>query len=122
MNFLAPLFLLIWNGLRRSVWGPTMVSIIVLIGTFFDRIRIYVASFSIEDVTAHSMKHIPAARMPDFADIFILIGGIGGAIFLYTVASRLVPFINMWEINEGVRLQRLRTLGKLSLKSVGKSD
>jgi hypothetical protein len=122
MNFLAPLCLLIWNGLRRSVWGPTMVSVIVLIGTFFDRIRIYVASFSIEDVTAHRMEHIPAARMPDFADVFILIGGIGGAVFLYTMASRLVPFISLWEINEGVRLQRLRPFGKLSLKSIGKPD
>ena len=58
--FLVPLWAMIWNPLRKSVWGPVIIACGVLIATFFDRIRVYVAAFSVSDSpNKHQMVEIP---------------------------------------------------------------
>jgi hypothetical protein len=37
---------------------------------------------------------------PDVADIFLIVGFIGGSIFLFMMATRLLPAINVWEQKE----------------------
>src|SRR5207237_5746575 len=59
-----PLALLIWNRVRRSITAATIVAVSILAGNFFDRVRVYVAAFSIEDVTARQLTAVPAARLP----------------------------------------------------------
>ena len=63
LNFLAPFFLMIWNPVRKSIWGPTLVAAGVLIGTLLDRVRIYVAAYSVPDEEAahHALGHVPDA-------------------------------------------------------------
>ena len=68
LNFLVPLFTMIWNPLRKSIWGPTTIAACVLLGTFFDRIRLYAASWSVAAADdKHSLHQVPAAVMPDDA-------------------------------------------------------
>ncbi len=100
--FIFPMFTMIWNFLRKSIWGPTLIAVSVLIGTFFDRIRIYVGAYSVSDQSANhgGIDHIPATVYPDMADVFIVVGAIGGALFLYLLATRVIPIINLWEQKE----------------------
>ncbi len=100
--FVFPLFTMMWNFLRRSIWGPTLIAISVLIGTFFDRVRLYVASYSVSDQSANheGIEVIPPTIYPDVADVFIVVGAIGGAVFLYLMATRIIPVINLWEQKE----------------------
>ena len=100
--FIVPMFTMIWNFLRRSIWGPAIIAVSVLIGTFFDRVRIYVASYSVSDQAGNheGIETIPPTMYPDVADVFIVVGAIGGAIFLYLLATRVVPVINVWEQKE----------------------
>ncbi len=100
--FVFPLFTMIWNFLRRSIWGPTLIAVSVLIGTFFDRVRLYVASYSVSDQSANheGIEVIPPTIYPDVADVFIVVGAIGGAVFLYLMATRVIPVINLWEQKE----------------------
>ena len=81
LNFVVPLFTMIWNPLRRSIWGPTVIAASVLAGTFFDRIRLFVASWSVTAVeNKHALHDIPGLVMPDVYDILMWIGGVAGAI------------------------------------------
>jgi molybdopterin-containing oxidoreductase family membrane subunit len=100
--FIFPFVTMIWNFLRRSTWGPTLIAISVLIGTFFDRVRLYVAGYSVGDQASHhhGIEHIPATVYPDLANVFIVVGALGGVVLLYLIASRVIPIINLWEQKE----------------------
>lgn len=121
-SFAAPLLFLIWNGLRKSIWGPTMVALFILTGALLDKIRIYVSSYSVEDVTAHALDYVPEAVPPDSADIMMLMGVISGSILLFILALKFVPIINMWETREGLLLQKILPLKKLPLKVLAKPE
>ncbi len=38
--------------------------------------------------------------IPAIADIFLIVGFIGGSIFIFMLASRLMPLMNIWEQKE----------------------
>lgn len=124
LNFVLPLGLLIWNKVRRSIAAPTFVATSILVGTFLDRIRLYNATFSVpnEDLPHHALEAIPPANFPDVADVLIVLGAIGGALFLYLMATRIVPIINIWEQKENLMYQRIVPVLKAHLKAIGKPE
>ena len=132
LNFLVPLFFLIWSPIRKSILGPTLIACSILVGTFLDRIRIYVASYSVglEDQPGHWDLHaLPSefsqtvsAVTPDVADVFMVIGALAGAILFYLLAMKIIPVVNIWEIKQGLLLQRVRPLNKVDLKVLAKPE
>ncbi|MFQ5860349.1 MAG: hypothetical protein ACE5IG_02210 [Dehalococcoidia bacterium] len=120
--FIVPFLSLVSNPVRKSILGPTLVASSVLLGNLFNQIRIYVASFSIEDVTAGTLERVPAGHPPDAADILIILGGLAGAILLYLLATRLVPVLSMWEVKEGVHLRVARTFMGREVTMLAKPD
>ena len=105
--FLVPLWTLVWNPMRRSTWGPPLIAVSILIGTLLDRVRLFVAAYSIEGIGnpsyhkhALDMEHIPKVVMPDLPDFMIMAGAIGAVILVYMAASRLFPIMNFWEQRE----------------------
>ena len=122
LNFLVPLFTMMWNPLRRSIWGPTVIAFSVLLGTVFDRVRIYVSSWSVAtQENKHLLTEIPSAIKPDVADILMWLGGISGAILIYLLATRIIPVVSIWEQKELLlyrihkpfhRLEEVLVLGK----------
>ncbi len=110
LNFLGPLIALVWNPVRRSVWGPTVVSVGILIGTWLNCMRIYVSAASVPDseLFGHVLHVVPAAIWPDIADIMVTVGAVAAAAFLMLLAAKVVPVISMWEIGEGLRLVKVR--------------
>ena len=122
LSFAAPLLLLMWNGVRKSILGPTIVGCLILTGAFFDKIRIYVSSYSIEDVTAHAIEHVPDAVTPQAGDVLMLLGTISGALLLFILAIKVVPIFNLWELREGSLLQVVRPLKRLPLKVLAKPE
>ena len=105
LTFLVPLFVLVWNAVRKTFLGPTVVAVSVLIGIFFDRVRYYVAAFSVEDPSAHALEVVPSSHMPDGADILIIIGGLAGALLVFTLATKLFPLMSIWEVKEYLTLR-----------------
>jgi hypothetical protein len=123
--FVVPGILLIANPVRKSIIGPTIVSLIILIGLFFDRIRIYVASFGVPDseVGHHSfdLSHaLPPMNLPDIIDIMMIVGAISGAVFVYLLVTRLVPPVSIWEEKEDVLLRVIRPLLRGTYTLIGK--
>ena len=121
-KFAIPLFCLIWNPVRRSVWGPPTVSLVIIIGTFFDRVRLYTGPFSVpdEELKHHILEQIPAIHLPDLADILIMVGWAAGVVLVYLLASRIIPTISVWEMKEGMLLHREREYIRSKVAVLGK--
>lgn len=104
--FIFPWFTMIWNPIRRSVWGPCMIAVGVLIGTLLDRIRLYVGAWDVAGINTASMMEMKLDEVPDkipvpqIWDVFMIIGFIGASIFIYMMATRLIPAVNVWEQKE----------------------
>ncbi|MBI2918702.1 MAG: hypothetical protein HYY01_12035 [Chloroflexi bacterium] len=119
LNFVGPLLVLMWNPLRRSMVGPAIASAMVIVGVFLDRVRFFVGAFSVEEA-GHALEHVPPAHLPDGIDLMLLVGGVGGALFIYVMATRLVPVLSIWEIREGLLLRARSALVKLEVLVLGK--
>jgi hypothetical protein len=94
----------------------------ILSGAFLDKIRIYVSSYSVENVTAHVLETVPEGVTPDSSDIMMLMGVVSGSILLFTLAVKFIPVISMWEVREGMLLQEIRPLKRLPLKVLAKPE
>ena len=122
LSFIVPFLLIMWNFLRRSIRGPAIVGIVILFGGFFDRMRIYANSWSVEQVGGHGLESLPAIRGPDLADAFVLVGMLSAVLFLYLMTSRLVPFVSLWETREALLLRVVRPFGIGHAHVVAKPD
>jgi hypothetical protein len=105
LNFVLPFFLLIWNPIRVSINGPIFVSAIIVLGNLIDRIRIYVASWSVAgppNVHAMEPDHLPPPYLPALPDLLVLVGVIAAVGAVYLLAMRLVPAVSLWETKYGL--------------------
>lgn len=111
-SFVAPFLILLWNPVRKTAWGPALAGLSALAGAFLFNIRIFVGSFNVgfEDLFDVGLNKVPAATYPDIWDVFIVIGGLGAVIFLYLLATMLIPILSVWEVKEGTKYQKMDTL------------
>jgi hypothetical protein len=121
LNFLGPLIALVWNPVRRSVWGPALVGAGVLIGALINNVRWYVSAFSIEDPGQHVLHPRPAAQWPDAPDVLIVVGGIAGCVLLFMLISKVIPVVSIWEVGEGLHLTKVRRFLGRHLRVIAKS-
>ena len=125
------------SGIRRAQRGDAHVlhafehAVSVLAGTFFDRIRLYVAAWSVPgigdpDVDKHAMSldevTVMPAHMPDVADIFIIVGAISGSILIYLLATRVIPAVNIWEQREILLYRVHKPFHRIEVQILGKRD
>ncbi len=104
MNFVFPLLLLIWNPIRVSIRGPIFVAAIIFLGNLIDRIRIYVASWSVAGPVGPHYEFAPPAYLPEVGDILVLVGGVSAVAFIYLLALRMIPPISLWEFKSSLLL------------------
>jgi Ni/Fe-hydrogenase subunit HybB-like protein len=126
MNFALPLLILMWNPIRRSIAGPTVVAAIVLLGNLIDRIRLTSAAFSQPDSAllghAHELHEVPAAYIPGISDILILVGLLAGALALVLWAARYLPFPSVAEVVGGLWLRAHQPFKHARLIVIGKTE
>lgn len=120
LSFLLPFLTLIFNRVRVSVGGPVLVSMSVLVGNYFERVREYVSAFTIEDPAAHEIEHVPPVHLPDVLDLLMIVGVLAGAALLYMAAAKAVPPLAMWEVKEGLLLRVRRRFLKGEFVVLGK--
>ena len=107
LSFVIPFLLLLWNPVRRSAWGPTLAGLSAAAGALMFSVRMFVGGANSGNIYAAFLDHVPAAAYPDIWDIFIVVGGIGGAVFIYMAATRIIPVMSVWELKEGALYQRM---------------
>lgn len=122
--FLAPFSVLLWNGLRKTTWAPPLAAAFILVGSLFEKMRLYVPSYSIpmDQITSHALDVVPATRYPDVFDLMMVVGGIAGAVFLVLLAARVAPIISLWEMAEGIRLRVVRPFLRTQVTVLGKPE
>ena len=112
LSFVIPFLLLLWNPVRRSAWGPPLAGLSAMLGALMFSVRMFVGGANSGNIYAAFLDHVPAAVYPDIWDIFMVVGGIGGAAFVYLVATRILPVLSVWEVKEGALYQRMSRLIK----------
>jgi molybdopterin-containing oxidoreductase family membrane subunit len=124
LNFVLALLILMWNRVRKTVGGPTLVACLVLTGTMIDRLRIFGAGWSSQDPFAHELEadHLPEFLVPGVWDVLIVIGGIAGAILCVRLALRYVPLPSIWEVGGGVGLRIRRQYLNHPVTVIAKPD
>ena len=55
-------------------------------------------------------------------EILLSIGTLAFFILLYMIASRLIPFVPVWEVQEGQVAHGLRKVGKATVKTVSEME
>ena len=115
LSFAIPFLLLLWNPVRRSAWGPPLAGLSAAAGALLFSVRVFVGGANSGNIYAAFLDHVPPAAYPDLWDILMLAGVIGGAIFVYLIATRILPLLSVWEVKEGAlyqQLARFRPTGK----------
>lgn len=118
--FLAPFLMLIWNKVRVSIVGPFVVSCFVLVGLYFDRVRLFVSAYTVENLYVHEMASVPPTHYPDLADVLLVIGGFAGVALSILLATRVVPAISLWEVKEALVLRLVRPYLATAVRIIGK--
>jgi hypothetical protein len=103
--FFIPFFMLIWNPLRKSDWGPALAGLLILLGDLMFNIRIFVGAFNAGDIYSLGLSRVPPPVFPDIWDIFMVLGGLGLVAFVYLMASKVIPILSLWEVKEGALYQ-----------------
>ena len=133
-SFAIPFLLLLWNGIRKSILGPTIAGAAAIIGAFFMMVRIYVPAFNIpqEDLGVHSLSEFEAragevapqlaAATPDVWDVFMILGGLGAIALIFLLGTRLIPVMSIWETKEGLLYVLTRPFMKGRYMVLGKPE
>jgi hypothetical protein len=121
--FLAPLLGLMWNVVRRSIIGPTIVSILVLIGILADRIRLASIGYTVpETYTEHYLLEVPATHWPGLWDVVLTVGLIGAAVALVLGVMRFVAYPSIWEVTGGLWLRAQRKYHRADVTVIAKQE
>ncbi len=106
-------WMILWNKKWRST--PIIlfiVGFIINIGMYFERYIIVPISLSINTSPFTWREYIPGV------EILLTIGTFAFFILLYMIASRLIPLVPVWEVQEGHMTHSVRKIGKATLPSV----
>jgi len=100
--FILPWWWLIWNRVRNSVTGPVIGASFVVIGIFFDRLRLFVPAWSVPEAQINDrfLMAIPGFVAPDIWDFIVGVGALALVAALILTATRLVPIVPIWQALE----------------------
>ncbi len=106
-NIVIP-WAVLWNkNWRRKPWVMALMGVIVNIGMYAERYVIVTGALS--------RNRIPfdwGWYKPSLVEISIALGTFAMFFFLYGLASRLIPLIPVWEVEEGQHAHGLKRVGK----------
>ncbi len=72
-------------------------------------IRIFVGAANATEGTGiynQIFEHLPSPVYPDVWDVFMVVGGLGAAVFVYLAATKLLPLLSLREVKEGAMYQK----------------
>jgi Ni/Fe-hydrogenase subunit HybB-like protein len=115
-NIVIP-WLLLWNKkVRRNPALLFSVGLIINVGMWFERYIIIPVSLTINRVPFTWRMYVP------HIEIFLSIGTLAFFVLLYMIASRLLPLVPVWEVQEGQLAHGLRRVGKATVTSVSELE
>lgn len=115
-NIAVP-FLTLWNKkIRRTPGLLFTVGLIINFGMWFERYIIIPVSLTINRMPFTWRLYKPGI------EIILGIGTLSFFILIYMIASRLIPLVPVWEVQEGQMAHGLRKVGKAVVKTVSELE
>jgi molybdopterin-containing oxidoreductase family membrane subunit len=104
----VPLFFLVFKRVRTNPAALLFFTLLINVGMFVERVLIVTGNLS--------RNYLPfnwGEYTPSWVEISIVAMTFAGFILLYTLFSRIVPYVPVWEIKEGRLRYTLRRIGRL---------
>lgn len=95
-NFLAPLFCLAFREFRQSMWPMFVLSILVNIGMYLERVVLFIPGMQVYNGLVRNVF----VYTPSATELTIIAGTFAWVIFGYTIFCRIFPILPVWEIAE----------------------
>jgi molybdopterin-containing oxidoreductase family membrane subunit len=106
-------WVILWNKRWRT--NPLVlfiVGLLINVGMYFERYIIVPISLTINRSPFTWFEYKPGV------EIYLTIGTFAFFILLYMIASKLIPLVPVWEVQEGQLSHSIRKIGKAELPSV----
>ncbi len=111
-NIVIP-WLTLWSGkVRRTPWMMFVIGVVINIGMYIERVVIVPITLSRGRFPFDWGEYTPRV------EILISIGSLSLFLLLYALASRVIPLIPVWEVQEGQEAHSLKKIGKTEVPSV----
>lgn len=115
-NVVVP-WAILWNSKWRSTpWAITVVGLIINVGMWFERYIIIPISVTINRMPFTWRMYTPGIEVP------MGIGTVALFILLYMAASKLIPLIPVWEVQEGQMAHELKKFGRETVVAVSELE
>jgi Ni/Fe-hydrogenase subunit HybB-like protein len=104
-NIIIP-FLFLWNKkVRTTPWALALIGLLINVGMYWERYIIIPVTLTINRMPFTWRLYEPRI------EIFLTIGTFSLFALMYMIASRLIPLIPVWEVQEGQMTHSLRKVG-----------
>jgi len=105
---LIPIVLLAFRRVRTTPAALLVTTLLVNVGMYTERLLIVIGSLQRND-----MPFNWGTYRPTWVEVSIVAMTFAGFALLYTLFSRIVPYVPVWEIKEGRLRYTLRRIGRL---------
>lgn len=105
---IIPIVLLVFKRIRTTPVLLLATTLLVNIGMFTERALIVIGSLQRNDLPFNWGNY-----RPTWVEISIVAMTFAGFALLYTIFSRIIPFVPVWEIKEGRLRYTVRRIGRL---------
>jgi Ni/Fe-hydrogenase subunit HybB-like protein len=103
---------LLWKrSWRRTPWLLAVAGILINVGMWLERYIIVPVNLSINRMPFTWRLYIPNVEIPLSVGLFALFA------LLYMLASRFIPLVPVWEVQEGQESHIIRKIGKAEVST-----
>lgn len=115
-NIVIP-FLTLWNKrVRTTPWLLALIGLLINLGMYWERYVIIPLMLTINRMPFTWRLFEPRL------DVFLTIGTFAMFLLFYMIASRLIPLIPVWEVQEGQMTHSLRKVGKAHVPTISEFE
>lgn len=115
-NIVLP-FLTLWNKrVRTTPWLLALIGLLINVGMYWERYIIIPTMLAINRMPFTWRLFEPRL------DVFLTIGTFAMFLLFYMIASRLIPLIPVWEVQEGQMTHTLRKVGKAHVPTISEFE
>lgn len=116
LNIAVP-WLILWNRRWRQIpWLLASAGLLINVGMWFERYIIIPVSLTINRMPFTWKLYVPSI------EIYLTIGTFAMFLLFYLIASRLIPLVPVWEVQEGQMAHSLRKVGKTEVPTVSEFE
>jgi Ni/Fe-hydrogenase subunit HybB-like protein len=115
-NIVLP-FLTLWNKrVRTTPWLLALIGLLINVGMYWERYIIIPVMLTINRMPFTWRLYEPRI------EVFLTIGTFAMFLLFYMIASRLIPLIPVWEVQEGQMTHSLRKVGKTHVPTISEFE